>query len=135
MQVEFKRALSDDEGRNGPTEDEFLKTVAAFANSGDGVIFLGVDDSGKAKGLNLDFNKRDRLERKIRQLVRNRIKPTPPLQITFQQVDDLTVACVTVARGEAPAYLLNGVIYYRYGSSDVQAQPEDLQRLISQYAL
>lgn len=38
-QVEFKRALSDDEGRAGPGEDEFLKTVAAFANSGDGVIF------------------------------------------------------------------------------------------------
>ena len=134
-QVEFKRALSDDEGRDGPAEEEFLKTVAAFANSGDGVIFVGIDDGGRVKGLNLDFNKRDRLERKIRQLVRQRIRPTPPVQITFQQVNELTIACVTVARGEALAYLLGGVIYRRYGSSDVQAQPADLEALVAQYAL
>ena len=116
-------------------EEEFLKTVAAFANSGDGVIFVGIDDGGRVKGLNLDFNKRDRLERKIRQLVRQRIRPTPPVQITFQQVNELTIACVTVARGEALAYLLGGVIYRRYGSSDVQAQPADLEALVAQYAL
>jgi predicted HTH transcriptional regulator len=44
------------------------------------------------------------------------------------------VAKISVARGEAPAYLLNGVIYIRSGSSDVQAQPEDLQRLIAEFA-
>jgi hypothetical protein len=29
---------------------------------------------------------------------------------------------------------MGGVIYVRSGSADVQAQPEDLARLISQYA-
>lgn len=67
--------------------------------------------------------------------MRNRIRPTPPVQITFQEVNDLTVACITVARGEALAYLLGGAIYRRYGSSDVQAQPEDLEQLVAQYAL
>ena len=50
MQVEFKRGLSDDEGKADAVEEEFLKTVAAFANSGDGVIFIGIDDSGRVKG-------------------------------------------------------------------------------------
>ena len=45
-----------------------LKTVAAFAHTGDGMIFIGVDDAGKIKGLDLDFRQRDRFERKIRQL-------------------------------------------------------------------
>jgi hypothetical protein len=39
-----------------------------------------------------------------------------------------------VAQGEAPAYLMGGVIYIRCGSSDVQAQPEDLNTLITEYA-
>lgn len=56
-QVEFKRGLSDDEGKAGAAEEEFLKTVAAFANSGDGVIFIGIDDRGKVRGLDLDLNK------------------------------------------------------------------------------
>lgn len=50
-------------------------------------------------------------------------------------MNDLEVACVTVARWEALAYLLGGVIYRRSGSSDIQAQPEDLEDLVAQYAL
>lgn len=57
------------------------------------------------------------------------------MQITFQKVGDLEVACVIVARGEALAYLLGGAIYRRHGSSDVQAQPEDLDQLVAEYAL
>ena len=76
-QVEFKRGLSEDEGKAGAAEEEFLKTVAAFANTGDGVIFIGIDDSGKVRGLDPELNKRDQLERKINQLVRNRIRPRP----------------------------------------------------------
>jgi|ERR1019366_6849163 hypothetical protein len=132
--VEFKRGLSESETGKGGAEEELLKTIGAFANTADGVIFIGVDDGGKIKGLDLDFSQRDRLERKIRQLVRNRIKPTPPFQVKFQHVGERIIASVAVARGEEPAYLLNGVIYYRYGSSDVQAQPEDLRRLIADFA-
>jgi hypothetical protein len=36
--------------------------------------------------------------------------------------------------GEDPAYLMGGVINIRYGSVDVQAQPEDLQRIVLNYA-
>ena len=133
--IEFKRGLSENEIRDGAVEEELLKSIAAFANSGDGVVFIGVDNAGKITGLKLTLQQRDRLEHKIRQLVRNRIKPTPPMQITFSDVGEVgVVASVAVARGDQPAYLLNGVIYIRYGSSDVQAQPEDLHRLIAEYA-
>ena len=133
--VEFKRGLSSDDAKTGNTEDELLKSIAAFANTNDGAIFIGIDDAGHIKGLELDFTQRDRLERKIRQLVRNRIKPTPPFDVSFEEVRGFGVAKVSVPRGEAPAYIMTGVIYIRYGSSDVQAQPEDLGRLITEYAL
>src|SRR5437870_12711547 len=83
------------------------------------------DSTSKAK---------DRFERKIRQFVRTHIKPTPHIQVTFEDVRGLVIAKITVARGEAPAYMMRGVIYVRDGSSDVQAQLEDLRRLVSQYA-
>jgi len=132
--VEFKRGMSDDENRAGSVEEELLKSIAAFANTNDGVIFVGIDDAGHVKGLGLDFTQKDRLERKINQLVRNRIRPTPPVQIMFQDMRGFVIARIAVARGEAPAYMIGGTIYVRHGSSDVQAQPEDMVRLVSQYA-
>ena len=106
QRVEFKRGLSQDDAKTGNVEDELLKSMAAFANTNDGAIFIGIDDAGHVRGLDLDFTQRDRLERKIRQLVRNRIKPTPPFEVTFEEVRGFAIAKVSVARGEAPAYLM-----------------------------
>ncbi len=132
--IEFKRGLSRDEQKTGGVEEELLKSVAAFANTNDGVIFIGVDDSGHVKGLKLDYMQRDRLEQKIRQLVRNRIRPAPAIQVGFEDLRGLIVVGVTVPRGEAPAHMMGGVVYVRDGSSDIQAQPEDLLRLFTEYA-
>lgn len=85
-------------------------------------------------GLKLDYKQRDRLETKIRQLVRSRIRPAPAIQVGFEDIRRLTVASIMVSRGEAPAHMLGGVVYIRDGSSDIQAQPEDLLRLFTEYA-
>ena len=66
--------------------------------------------------------------------MRNRIRPTPPFQIAFEDVRGLLIVKIIVARGEAPVYMMNGVIYLRDGSSDVQARPEDLNRLVPEFA-
>jgi hypothetical protein len=129
--VEFKRGLSENENRAGEQEDEVLRSVAAFANTNDGVIFLGIDDYRHIKGLALDHKGRDRLEQKLRGLIKDRIRPIPPVQITFEDMRDLVVARVAVAGGGDPPYMMSGVIYIRRGSSDVQAQPEDVKRLLS----
>jgi len=127
--VEFKRGLSDDENKAGSVEEELLKSIAAFANTNEGVIFIGVDDAGHVKGLRLDVKGKDRLELKIRQLVRSRIRPTPAIQFTFEEAGQLLIGNVVVARGEG-VHVMGGVVYIRYGSSDVQAQPEDLIRIL-----
>jgi hypothetical protein len=132
--VEFKRGFPDDTIKSGTVDDDLMRSIAAFANTNDGAVLIGVDDAGHVKGLELDFQQRDRLERRIRQLVRTRIKPTPPIQIAFEDVRGLAIAKITVARGEAPVYMIGGVIYLRYGSADVQAQPDDLRRLVAEFA-
>jgi len=134
QRVEFKRGLSDDESKTGSVNTELLKSVAAFANTNDGVILIGVDDAGHVKGLDLDFKQRDGLERKIHQLCRHRIKPTPPIQVAFEELRGMIIARISVARGEAPLYMTDGVVYLRQGSADVQAQPDDLTRLVAEFA-
>jgi predicted HTH transcriptional regulator len=65
--------------------------------------------------------------------VRNRIDPVPPLDISFEEISGVTVTRIAVARGDAQAYFMNGIIYVRYGSTDVQAGPEDLKRLVMEF--
>jgi hypothetical protein len=61
QQVEFKRALASDEKVHG-SDTEVLKSVAAFANTNDGAIFIGVDDRGAVTGLRLEHKQRDLFE-------------------------------------------------------------------------
>ena len=46
----------------------------------------------------------------------------------------MLIGKISVARGEAPVYMLDGVVYLRQGSSDVQAQPDDIISLIAEFA-
>jgi hypothetical protein len=134
QRVEFKGGLSDHETKGGSADNELLKSIAASANTNDGAILIGVDDARHVKGLDLDFKQRDRLELRIHQLARNRIKPTPPIQVSFEEIRGVIIAKISVARGEAPLYMLDGVVYLRQGSADVQAQPDDLTRLVAEFA-
>ncbi len=134
QRVEFKRGLSDVETKTGSVKTELLKSIAAFVNTNDGVILIGVDDAGHVKGLDLEFKQKDRLERKIHQLARTRIKPTPPVQVVFEEIRGMIIAKISVARGEAALYMTDGVVYLRQGSADVQAQPDDLTRLVTEFA-
>jgi len=86
------------------------------------------------KGLDLDSKQRDRLGRKIHQLARTCIMPTPPIQVGFEEMRGMIIVKISVARGEAPLYTLDGVVYLRQGSADVQAQPDHLTRLVTEFA-
>jgi len=109
-----------------------LKSIAAFANTNDGVILVGIDDTGHVKGLDLDFKRKDALERRIHQLARTRIKPAPPVEVVFEEIRGMTG--ISGARGEKPLDTLDNVVYLRRGSSDVQAQPDEIISLVTQFA-
>ena len=129
--VEFKRSLPL-EGLG--SMDQILQTVAAFANSGDGTIFIGIDDGGQIKGIPaLTPKQRDQYSQRIHDAVRQRIKPSPSIQVGFSEIKDFTVCKVLVPRGEEPLHFLDGVIYVRYGASDVKAQPEMVKKILTEY--
>jgi hypothetical protein len=46
----------------------------------------------------------------------------------------MIVPKISVARDEAPVYMMDGVVSPPHESSDVQAQPDDLTRLMVKFA-
>lgn len=130
--IEFKRSISFD---NQGSVDQILQTIVAIANSGDGTLLIGIEDDGKVRGIKLDTTQeKDRLSQRIHQVVRQRIKPSPPIQVDFPDARGILVCRIFVPRGEEPLYFLDGVIYVRYGPTDIKAQPEIVKRLLAAYA-
>jgi hypothetical protein len=130
--VEFKRSVSFEVPNS---VYQLLQTVAAFANTGDGSVFVGVEDDGKVKGVPLEHQKaRDSLSHRLYHAIRERIKPTPSVRIDFIEAAGQTVCRIFVPRGDDPLYFLDGVIYVRHGSADVKAQPELVRRLLEEFA-
>jgi hypothetical protein len=130
--VEFKRSISFE---NPTSIEQILQTVTAFANSGDGTIFIGIEDDGKIKGIKLDSPKeKDRLSQRIYQVIRQRVKPSPSIQVDFVDLRGFDICRIFVPRGEDPLYFLDGVILVRYGSADIKAQPEIVKRLLAAFA-
>jgi len=134
LTVEFKRGISF-EVQN--SVDRVLETIAAFANTGDGTIFIGIEDNGNIHGLRPDDGAkgRDALAERIHQAVRHRIRPVPLIQVDFVEVESRTVCRLFVPRGEQPLYVIDGVIYVRDGASDIKAPPERVLKLIQEYAV
>jgi hypothetical protein len=131
--IEFKRNISLESTNS---TQQILQTVAAFANTGDGTIYIGIDDDGKIDGLEADSPKqKDRISGRVYQLVRQHIRPAPSIRVSFVEMRGLTICTIFVPRGEDPLHFVDGVVYVRYGSSDVNAQPEMVKRLLTEYAL
>jgi len=76
----------------------------------------------------------DAWERRVHQFACERIKPVPAVQVVFEEIRGMTVGRTSVARGEAPLYMLDNVAYLRQGSSDAEAQPDEIISPVTQFA-
>ncbi len=125
--VEFKR--------DSDHPDSVLKAITAFANTNDGTVFMGVGDNGRVEGVKADsMEERDKFCQRLLNAVRDRVRPVPVIEIGFEQYEGLMVAKIFVPRGEEQLYSLGGRFYIRREVESVAAEPEDIRRLIEQYA-
>jgi hypothetical protein len=133
LSIEFKRSLQFD---NLASVEQVLQTLVAFANTNGGIILIGVDDEAKVKGITLEGPKqRDVFSSRIYTIVRQRVRPTPSIQIEYAEIRGFNVCRILVPRGDDPLHFLDGIIYVRYGASDIKAQPEIVKRILTQWAL
>ena len=124
--LEYKREYTDD----------IKYTVIAFANSEGGKLYIGIDDSGAATGVNC----LDEVMLKTTNLIRDAIRPDITLftDCKLEKIDEKTVITVTVQRGTARPYYLSskGIrpagVYVRQGASSVPASEAAILKMIKE---
>ncbi len=123
--VEFKRDARD--------RDSLLRAIAAFANTNDGTIFVGVSDAAEIVGLD-SATPRDKFVTGLQNAVRDRIRPSPVLDVSFEEIDGRAIARIFVPRGDQPLYCLDGRPYVRKGPQSVAADGDEVVRTVLEFA-
>ena len=137
--IEFKPyvAMGDDKS------NEIVRTVVAFANSGGGMLLIGVSDRCIVEGVERGISKggtdlQAKLEEyvgSIKKKVADEINRAAPMQIIALDVDRHLVIAVQVTPGAETPYFVRSTneVLVRRGSNNVRAHPDhDLPRLVRQ---
>lgn len=123
--LEFKERLTSDAQKKQKNGDVLrsLKTIAGFLNASGGTLLIGVDDSGKIKGIGRDLSimkdgNNDKFQLKIRNCLKDRFQPQPisKVNISFEKFPEGTICRVDVQASEDIIHLDNRV-YVREGNT------------------
>lgn len=114
--------------------DTIIKEVIAFANSGGGSIYVGVNDDGEIIGI----DDADRLIQKIANTVRDAIAPDVTMFVSYKNLeqDNKTFLEIQVQRGTMIPYYLKSKglrpvgVYVRQGTSAVPASDSAIREMI-----
>lgn len=147
--VEFKPFIRPDEPLGGVREKgkfrEILRTIAAFANTAGGRMFLGVGDDCSLSGIQVDLAKWQngevseevckRYGGALTNKIRGEIVGDCRFGIAFSEMGGATIAILTVLRFEtAPVGLKDeGLCYVRRGSSNRYLAPHEWRTIFGQW--
>jgi hypothetical protein len=136
QEISLEEALRVGEGptiefKAGFVDKTLACTMAAFANTDSGNIFIGVNDRAEVVGLEVHTPKdRDIFQQKIGSLARDVVKPPLLVHPKFFDYQGKLVLRVFVPRGPAVAYMVENVPYIRDMSSVRRAGPDDLPAIL-----
>lgn len=111
--------------------DEIYKEVIAFANTDGGVIYIGVDDQGRATGV----ENVDETYTRLTNGIRDAIAPDVTMFVRYA-LEENRVIRVEIGEGSYRPYYLKGKglkpagVYVRQGASSAQASPEQIRQMI-----
>ena len=118
MTIEWKQSLSE--------INEIIETVAAFANTEDGKVFVGVSKDGNILGVQIGKGTVENLVNKIAQHTEPKIHP----RITVTKAEGKKIIVIEVQPSEDKLVLANGRPYKRVGPSTRQMGKDEYERLI-----
>lgn len=113
--LEFKESASS---------KTYLKTVSAFANYRSGKILFGVRDDGEITGI----QNAEQTALNIENQINDNIIPQPEYSVLIDE--ETGVITLKVEKGEAVPYRYHGKAYKRNGTSTIEADTQELNRLI-----
>lgn len=124
--VELKREINSD----------ICKKIIAFANTGDGTIYIGVRDDGSVCGI----GDPDEAMLRLANMVRDSIRPDLSMFVRYEVIEegDAKVLAVTVEKGTARPYYLasKGLkpsgVYVRSGTSSAPSSEQMIRKMIKE---
>ncbi|MDQ7824068.1 MAG: ATP-binding protein [Candidatus Eremiobacteraeota bacterium] len=120
---------------SSPARNTLADELAAFANTHDGVLLLGIDDSSR-EIVGIPLDKLDAVESYIREVCSDSIKPPLIAAILKMELPDREGAMKPVVKVEVPRSLFvhksPGGYFNRVGSSKREMSTEQLARLLQQ---
>lgn len=140
-QIEFKSTLRwnlHSDKADKKIENACLKTVAAYLNGEGGVLLVGVDDSGRALGLDQDrFASEDRLLLHWNSLLKAHIgiEFAPLVRSVVRSLDDRRVLLIQCLRSPRPAFFRrenDEAFFVRAGNGTQQLRPSEVLAYIDQ---
>jgi ATP-dependent DNA helicase RecG len=127
QEVEFKEKLPKQ-------STDFACEIAAFAGTNNGMILLGVSDSGVIVGVEgaQSQNVRDDLISRIVGICQS-IKPSIKPVFIWAESERGIVLGIKVVRGTAPLYYVRSRPYLRHASSSRPAEPDEVIKAVKEY--
>jgi predicted HTH transcriptional regulator len=127
------------EKKDANIEHASLKTIAAFLNSGGGVLLIGVDDKSGIVGIETDdFDNVDRFSLHFWNLVKTAVGQdiSAFLQTCFETVEGKTVFIVRCSKSTRPVFLKQSVFgeefYIRVGPSSAKLDISEALKYINE---
>jgi ATP-dependent DNA helicase RecG len=110
--------------------DMLGKTVCGMLNQQGGLLLWGVDDDGKASGVNQAASRATELN----EFLMRSLNPRPLLSVTVHPIRDKEIIAIEVPIGSEKPYALSRAIWVRLGSSIMRASHDQSSRLVERSA-
>ena len=110
--------------------DMLGKTVCGMLNQQGGLLLWGVDDDGKASGVNQAASRATELN----EFLMRSLNPRPLLSVTVHPIRDKEIIAIEVPIGSEKPYSLSRAIWVRLGSSIMRASHDQSSRLVERSA-
>jgi ATP-dependent DNA helicase RecG len=105
---------------------EIGKTICSFLNRDGGQMVIGIEDDLKVIGVKYAEN----MTSEIQSFLMSEIVPEPAVSVDVQIFEKKKLLIISVWQGTNQPYIFKGAVYYRVGSSTVQADSKQLSALI-----
>lgn len=113
---------------------DIKKEIVAFANTNDGTIYIGIDDSGNVIGLKNADKDLESLSGMIREGIKSDL--TLYTKIYIERIEDKDIIIVKVSEAPNKPYYLSDKglkssgVYLRHGNTSVQASEEVIKKML-----
>lgn len=116
--------------------DTLLKSIASLANSGGGIVFIGIDDNGALDPFTIESIKEiDDLKLQITNYIKENIRPIPDIFIEPINLSEnnILIKLKIIPPLDTILYSFRGVFYRRLGNADIPMDFWSLQKILSTF--